>query len=107
MGVERRVWPRDPRYLVGTDGAILDPTGQVVAGTPGKWGHLHLLGTTAGAIVCETFHGPRPLGMQAAHENGQPGACGVGCGGGGRIRCCAAKTTSSHGHPRLRMIILT
>jgi hypothetical protein len=27
------------------------------------------------AIVCETFHGPRPPGKQAAHENGVPSDC--------------------------------
>lgn len=31
--------------------------------------------TTVHAMVCETFHGPRPPGMQACHENGDPSDC--------------------------------
>lgn len=26
-------------------------------------------------VVCETFHGPRPEGKEAAHENGVPADC--------------------------------
>lgn len=72
-----RPWPRDPRYSVGLDGTIYGVTGKpmnpaVQHGIPGvtttTGGRFHRVKVSV--IVCETFHGPRPPGMHAAHENG-------------------------------------
>lgn len=74
---ERTPWPEDSHYLVGPDGTVVGPSGDLM--TP--WhvdAHPYLLvsmGRRAGirllhVVVCETFHGPRPPGRQAAHENG-------------------------------------
>ena len=70
-------WPRDPRYKVTEDGDIYGPRGHKLApivqrGRAGisvyrkrQWQRV-----AVSVIVCETFHGPRPDGMHAAHENG-------------------------------------
>lgn len=86
--VERRPWPRHPRYLVGADGTIIGPRGrklkpQLIGPAGRKYPAIgvHTLGTSRTAsgrtkkwkvatIVCETFHGPRPEGYHAAHEDG-------------------------------------
>lgn len=80
--VERRPWPRDSRYLIGDDGSILGPGS---AGCAPKLLRLmvnprsgRLIFTLSAVrknfpvhvVVCETFHGPRPPGMEAAHTNG-------------------------------------
>jgi len=76
--VETRPWPRDPRYLVGEDGTILNPEGAPLSCPPDRDGYLlpyirNPIGKRIGAhvIVCEAFHGlkPRP-DMQVAHGNG-------------------------------------
>ena len=75
----RRPWPRRPQYWVGEDGSIAGPRGQLLTpfladngyyqvASRGWCEHLHV-------IVCETFHGPRPPGMQVAHENGDSTDC--------------------------------
>jgi len=75
--VEWRPWPRDPRYLVGSDGTVLGLSGLPI-GSRRKDGYI-AIGCRNGAVrtcvlghvvVCETFHGPRPEGMEAAHRNG-------------------------------------
>lgn len=71
-------WPRDPRYLIGDDGTVLGLRGRPMAGTVESRGYRVLCVRVAGrphpvrlnVIVCETFHGPRPPGQQAAHNNG-------------------------------------
>jgi hypothetical protein len=78
-----RPWALDERFLVGDDGAIVGPRGHELRtfldrdGYPrfnryeaGKWSQhpVH-------AVVCETFHGPRPAGAQAAHTNGHKTDC--------------------------------
>ncbi len=81
MTVEYRPWPRDPRYLVGADGSIIGLAGRPLKLTPNsRWGYLQFarrdLATgvehkyRAHCVVCETFHGERPQGSQAAHRNG-------------------------------------
>jgi hypothetical protein len=76
--VERRPWPRDPRYLVGEDGSIIGPSGKMLSATRRKTGgyvsinHAMHGRQRVHVIVCETFHGPRPSGMQAAHTNDDP-----------------------------------
>lgn len=78
-------WPRNPRYLVHDDGTIVGPAGHPL--TPlvrPDNGYLQVVIWGADrkqsshrvhVIVCETFHGPRPAGMQAAHRNGVPADC--------------------------------
>lgn len=77
----RRPWPRNPRYLVGDDGTILGPKGEIVNGGITKDGHRTItvilpggqsLCTGQHVVVCETFHGPRPEGKQVAHGDGDP-----------------------------------
>lgn len=71
-----RVWLPDPGHIVCPDGAILGPEGGPVVGYVGKGGRrlISIGGKTmlAAWVVCEAFHGPRPEGMQAAHEDGNP-----------------------------------
>jgi hypothetical protein len=78
-----RPWTFDERFLVGDDGAIVGPRGRELRtfldrdGYPrfnryesGKWSQhsVHV-------VVCETFHGPRPAGAQAAHTSGRKTDC--------------------------------
>lgn len=80
MSAHARPWPRDPRYLVGTDGTIQGPSARVRKQHISKYGRATLTwnkgrkGDTStvqvAVIVCETFHGPRPEGMSAAHIDG-------------------------------------
>lgn len=73
---ERRPWPRDPRYLVGEDGTIVGPSGRALRQFPGSRGYLLVSGARpVHVIVCETFHGPRPGGMEVAHEDGDKNNC--------------------------------
>lgn len=75
--IERHPWPRNPKYLAGSDGTIVGPAGHVlkVAQTPKGY---TFVGAPVGrrkqeyvhVIVCETFHGLRPEGMEVAHDNG-------------------------------------
>lgn len=81
--IERRPWPRNPRYLVGEDGTIIGPgsrgqsPGELTpAQTPrgyqfvNVWPRGQRRSEYVHVIVCETFHGPRPDGMEVAHDNG-------------------------------------
>jgi hypothetical protein len=71
--VEWRPWPRDPRYIVGSDGTIIGRRGRTVGAASGGRRRLSLPGSTVtvATVVCETFHGPIPKpGMHAAHEDG-------------------------------------
>jgi hypothetical protein len=76
--MDRRPWPRAPRYLVGEDGSIAGPHGRILEPLMGRNGYLQVAVPAPGrrqgresvhVIVCETFHGPRPDGYQVAHEN--------------------------------------
>lgn len=83
----RRPWPRDPRILVGADGTLVGPQGRLL--TPWadeRSGYLRvsvyridgverLRQPFVHVIVCETFHGPRPVGKYVAHANGRPADC--------------------------------
>jgi hypothetical protein len=83
LATGRKPWPRDTRILVGADGSLVGAQGRLLApflnrqGYPrvnvyrdGEWSQhsVHV-------IVCETYHGPRPPGMHAAHEDGVPTNC--------------------------------
>lgn len=78
-GTERRPWPHDPRYLAGDDGTVVGPSGRVLSPFLGHQGYPRINTYRGGkwsqhfvhVIVCETFHGPRPDGMEVAHLNGQ------------------------------------
>lgn len=83
--MESRPWPKNPRYIVREDGVITGPSGRELVGIPDRDGYAYHW-TYAGSrtrrareyvhvIVCETFHGPRPEGKYAAHENGTPADC--------------------------------
>jgi len=81
---EVRPWPRDPRYLVSDDGTVRGPSGWVISVVPNKQGYRVVshrredgsrTSTAVHVMVCETFHGPRPPGAQACHENGDPADC--------------------------------
>lgn len=85
--IEHRPWPRHPGYLIGSDGTVIGPRGRslvlitargylcfnahVGAGT----GHGRPTLVKVHVAVCETFHGPRPPGHHAAHDNGVKGDC--------------------------------
>lgn len=82
---EYRPWPRAPRFLVGSDGSIIGARGAPL--TPylrngylsvGVWldGRSRAIGVHI--IVCETFHGPRPPGHEAAHDSGVKSDCSAG-----------------------------
>jgi hypothetical protein len=77
-------WSVDPRYLVGEDGSVLGPTGAPVGRLcedgyrrisyrDPATGRRHT--TTAHVMVCETFHGPRPDGLQVRHRNNDRADC--------------------------------
>lgn len=79
---EFRLWPRDLRFLVGDDGSVIGPSGRALR-TGSSHGGYRVIGWYRPAplgrltvhvhvMVCETFHGPRPAGHQAAHGNGDP-----------------------------------
>lgn len=84
---EYRPWPRHPGYLIGSGGAVIGSRGRplvlivdrgylcfsahIGAGT----GHGRPTLVRVHVAVCETFHGPRPPGHEAAHENGIPTDC--------------------------------
>lgn len=81
---EVRPWPTDPRYLVSDDGTVRGPSGWVIAVCPNKQGYrvvsFNRPDGTRGCVgvhvmVAETFHGPRPPGMEACHDNGDPADC--------------------------------
>lgn len=80
--VEYRTVPSWPRYLAGSDGTVVGPSGrnlcpyrlpsgylQVLVygdGTPRRTRRVH-------ALICEAFHGPRPSSKhQVAHWDGDP-----------------------------------
>lgn len=73
----RLPWPRDPRFHVCEDGTVYGVKGRPV-GIPradgrkqiGIWSEGRSRTFLVSHIVCETFHGPRPVGMEVAHENG-------------------------------------
>jgi hypothetical protein len=73
--------PRYPRYWAGEDGTIIGPRGRKLVPTPNKDGYLQI-GVWVGGksksirvnvLICETFHGPRLPGMDAAHIDGDRG----------------------------------
>lgn len=71
----RRPWPPDPRYLVGEDGSIVGPRGRELRPRVARHGYAQIQagrGKTVlvHRVVCETFHGPAPLGTEVAHGNG-------------------------------------
>lgn len=76
--VERRPWPRDGRFLIGADGTVVGPSGKSLTLFIGRHGYRRFNRYDAGqhsqhsvhVAVCETFHGARPDGMWAAHDNG-------------------------------------
>lgn len=78
MTVTRRPWPRHPGYLIGDDGTIIGPRGRSLALFTDRRGYLAFTARLNGrqvqyrvhVAVCETFHGPRPPGREAAHGNG-------------------------------------
>lgn len=78
MTTHVRPWPRDPRYLVGTDGTIQGPSSYVLkqqvqggrAWISYRSADKKKCTVQVSVMVCETFHGPRPEGMHAAHEDG-------------------------------------
>lgn len=79
---EYRAWPRDPRFLVGDDGTIIGLRGRPLSAYPRKGdGYLALAmgrkwpSIVVHLVICETFHGPCPEGMQAAHRNGNKLDC--------------------------------
>lgn len=81
LAAGRTPWPRDPRYFVGRDGSIVSPAGVLLkawpndAGYPviGIYPHGKCWPIGVHIIVCETFHGPKPDGMEVAHEDGDRG----------------------------------
>jgi hypothetical protein len=76
LAVVREVNPTAKRAWINsasrstTDGCIDWPWGQ----HNGGYGHVAWNGSTrpVHTIVCETAHGPRPIGMEAAHSCGRP-----------------------------------
>lgn len=81
--IGRRPWPTDSRILAGPDGSIVGPSGRPLTPFTDPDGYLRINVYRAGkwqqvgvhVVVCETFHGPRPGGMHAAHENGIKADC--------------------------------
>lgn len=75
---EIRPHPHLPGISAGSDGTIYR-NGRAVNVRPLPSGYTLITIREAGrrtaigahVIVCETFHGPRPSGKQAAHRNGQ------------------------------------
>jgi hypothetical protein len=79
---EYRPWPRDPRFQVGDDGTIIGARGRPLTPHVRKRdGYLALSASRrwpavlVHVMVCETFHGPRPDGMEVAHRNGNKLDC--------------------------------
>lgn len=68
------------RLWIGEDGSIVGPKGKVLSQFIGQHGYLRINTYTARTnkwrqhsvhvLVCETFHGPRPEGKFAAHNDG-------------------------------------
>ena len=78
----RKPWPGDPRYVVGEDGSIAGPRGTVLVPSIADTGYL-TVDTAAGkthvhVMVAETYLGPRPVGHEVAHEDGNPLNCRIG-----------------------------
>jgi hypothetical protein len=81
MTVKYRKWPRDQRFLAGSDGSVIGLSGSPI-GTVAPSGHIIVTYRTpdgrksigAHVIVCEAFHGPAPAArMEVAHGDGDPG----------------------------------
>lgn len=81
-----RPWPADPRFMVGDGGTVLGVQGQPI-GSQMAQGYTVVAyrdasgrrrSTVTSSMVCETFHGERPAGHQAAHNNGDPSDNRVG-----------------------------
>lgn len=74
--------PSYPRYLAGSDGTIIGPSGKRLVPYRASPGYLQVLVYRKGmsrvtrrvhALVCEAFHGLRPSPRhQTAHWNGNP-----------------------------------
>lgn len=82
--VERQPWPHDSRFLAGDDGTIVGPYGRILRPQLDSNGYLSIAVPAPGrgqarrgvhVVVCEAFHGPRPDGMEVAHENGVKADC--------------------------------
>lgn len=76
-----RPWPSYPRVLVSPDGTLIGPSGRPLSPFPDKDGYPRInvyrgqkkwSQHSVHVIVCETFHGPRPPGMQVLHGDGDP-----------------------------------
>lgn len=81
--VEYRPWPENGLYLCGNDGFVVGPKGRVLKRSIGPKGYLHVNARPRGqrrteyvhVMICEAWHGPRPRGMEAAHEDGMKSNC--------------------------------
>tara|TARA_R110000787_G_scaffold118369_1_gene229211 strand:- start:183 stop:668 length:486 start_codon:yes stop_codon:yes gene_type:complete len=68
-GLVRKPWPQDQRYLVGTDGSIVGPSGKTLKPRAHMRGYVRINVSRFGKavdfyvhrIVCETFHGSAPF----------------------------------------------
>lgn len=74
---EWRSYPRDTRYVVSSDGAVMR-NGRVLKPRPTRGGYLRISLSRnrdeyIHTMVLETFIGPRPAGHQASHLNGDKG----------------------------------
>ena len=75
-----RAWPTDPRFLIGEDGSIVGPSGRRLKPQPDRDGYSRFGLRRDGRrimikihqAVCETYHGPRPVGAEVAHADGNP-----------------------------------
>lgn len=74
-------WPRDPRYIAGSNGTITGPRGFVLSTFPDKDGYLRFnayygkpeprwMQYAVHVAVAETFIGPRPEGLVIRHLDG-------------------------------------
>lgn len=78
LAAGRLPWPSDPRYYVGRDGSVVSPAGVLLQpwlntkGYPvvGVYPTKKCWPIGVHIMVCETYHGSRPEGMQVAHEDG-------------------------------------
>lgn len=73
--------PSFPRMAVNRAGQVRGPSGRVLADFPDRDGYRrvnlyepprHWRQLAVHALVCETYHGPRPPGAHVAHADGDP-----------------------------------
>lgn len=80
LDVEWREYPPDPRYTVGSNGAILGLSGRPMKPrvdnlTPNYARHvikISGLNRKVHHVIAEAFLGPRPLGAEVDHLDGDP-----------------------------------